>query len=62
MFLVPFLNGICGLVGQIILLEGRWKWGCHDGLYLVCSTLQVGGTGQSNIHMNARPQEQNIVL
>lgn len=29
------------------------EYHCHEHVYVVCSNVKVGGTSQSNIHMNA---------
>ncbi len=44
--LKPFLNNFCSVAGSII----------HEGVYVVCNHLYVGGTCPSNIHMNAKTQ------
>lgn len=59
MFLKPFLNGICGLLRNIIWLDvGVQPLGVVRGdlLFMDCSIVKVDGTCQSNIHMNARTQ------
>ncbi|KAF7656706.1 hypothetical protein LDENG_00037350 [Lucifuga dentata] len=65
MFLKPFLNNFCSVAGHVILLKEAAairEYRCHEGVDLVSNNVLVGGTCQSNIHMNAAPKvsQQNI--
>ncbi|KAF4083858.1 hypothetical protein AMELA_G00122130 [Ameiurus melas] len=55
----PVLNIFCSVVVCIILLKeatSTREYRCHEGVYLVCNNVLVGGTCQSNIYMNAKTQ------
>ena len=58
--LKPFLNHCCFVARSIILLKEATairEYRFHERVHVVCNNAQVGGTCQSNIHMDGRPQD-----